>query len=62
MRFSLMSYEMPEVSGPKYGCFAKIPRHPPEIKKGLLANVSNYHRLTIDKASIKKENYWSKQF
>ena len=35
MRFSLMSYEMPEVSGPKYGCFAKIPRHPPEIKKGL---------------------------
>lgn len=33
-----------------------------EIKKGLLANVSNYHRLTIDKASIKKENYWSKQF
>ena len=35
MRFSLMSYEMPEVSGPKYGCFSKIPRHPPEIKKGL---------------------------
>ena len=34
MRFSLMSYQMPEVSGPKSGCFAKVPRHPPLITKG----------------------------
>ena len=30
MRFSLMSYKMPEVSGPKYGCFAKEPRYDPD--------------------------------
>ena len=30
MRFSLMSYKMPDVSGPKYGCFSKVPRHPPD--------------------------------
>ena len=30
-----MSYKMPEVSGPKSGCFSKVPRHPPMITKGL---------------------------
>ena len=30
-----MSYKMPEITGPKSGYFSKIPRHPPEIKKGL---------------------------
>ena len=35
MRFSLMTYEMPPIKGPSYGCFSKIPRHPPEVKKGL---------------------------
>ena len=25
-----MSYKMPEVSGPKYGCFAKVPRYDPD--------------------------------
>ena len=33
MRFSLMSYKMPEVSGPKYGCFAKVPRYNPDNSK-----------------------------
>ena len=27
MRVSLLSYKMPEISGPKTGCFAKIPHH-----------------------------------
>ena len=31
-----MSYKMPEITGPKSGCFSKIPRHPPEIKNGYL--------------------------
>ena len=35
MRFSLMSYKMPDISGPQNGCFSKIPRHPPFITKGL---------------------------
>ena len=30
-----MTYKMPEVTGPKSGCFSKIPRHPPLITKGL---------------------------
>lgn len=30
MNFSLLSYEMPEVGGTKYGCFAKIPYHDKE--------------------------------
>ena len=34
MRFSLMSYKMPEVSGPKLGCFSKIPRHSPDKFRG----------------------------
>ena len=25
-----MSYKMPDVSGPKYGCFSKVPRHSPD--------------------------------
>ena len=25
-----MSYKMPEVSGPKYGCFAKVPKYNPD--------------------------------
>jgi hypothetical protein len=29
MRVSMLSYKMPELNGPKYGCFAKLPRHPP---------------------------------
>ena len=34
MRFSLMSYKMPQVSGPKNGCFSKIPRYSPDSFKG----------------------------
>ena len=34
MRFSLMSYKMPEVSGPKLGCFSKIPHHSPDKFRG----------------------------
>ena len=30
MRFSLMSYKMPDVPGPKYGCFAKVPKYAPD--------------------------------
>ena len=30
-----MTYKMPEVTGPKSGCFSKIPRYPPLIAKGL---------------------------
>ena len=30
-----MTYEMPEIKGPQFGCFSKIPRHPPAITKGL---------------------------
>ena len=30
MRVSILSYKMPELYGTKYGCFAKLPRHPPE--------------------------------
>ena len=25
-----MSYKMPDISGPQYGCFSKIPRHSPD--------------------------------
>ena len=35
MRFSLMTYKMPEVSGPKYGCFSNIPRYAPQTTKSL---------------------------
>ena len=34
MRFSLLSYKMPELGGPNYGCFAKLPKHPPSVGKG----------------------------
>ena len=34
MRFSLLSYKMPELGGPDHGCFAKLPKHPPEVGKG----------------------------
>ena len=34
MRFSLLSYRMPELGGPNYGCFAKLPKHPPSVGKG----------------------------
>ena len=34
MRFSLLSYKMPELGGPNHGCFAKLPKHPPEEGKG----------------------------
>ena len=34
MRFSLLSYKMPELGGPNHGCFAKLPKHPPEVGKG----------------------------
>jgi len=27
MRVSLLSYKMPELSGPYNGCFGKVPRH-----------------------------------
>ena len=30
-----MSYKMPEIGGPKSGCFSKIPRHAPSVGKGL---------------------------
>ena len=36
MRFSLMTYQMPEIKGPQFGCFAKIPHHPPLVTKGFL--------------------------
>ena len=35
MRFSLLSYKMPELGGPNHGCFAKLPKHPPEEGKGI---------------------------
>ena len=35
MRFSLLSYRMPELGGPNSGCFAKLPKYPPEAFKGL---------------------------
>ena len=34
MRFSLLSYRMPELNGPNHGCFAKLPKHLPEEGKG----------------------------
>ena len=34
MRFSLLSYKMPELGGPNYGTFAKLPKHPPFEGKG----------------------------
>ena len=34
MRFSLLSYKMPELGGPNHGCFAKLPKYPPEAGKG----------------------------
>ena len=34
MRFSLLSYRMPELGGPNHGCFAKLPKHLPEEGKG----------------------------
>ena len=34
MRFSLLSYKMTELGGPNYGCFSKLPKHPPEEGKG----------------------------
>ena len=34
MRFSLLSYRMPELGGPNHGCFAKLPKHPPSVGKG----------------------------
>ena len=33
MRFSILSYKMPQLSGPQYGCFAKLPRLSPNEKK-----------------------------
>jgi hypothetical protein len=27
MRVSLLSYKMPELEGPNYGVFSKVPRH-----------------------------------
>ena len=29
MRVSILSYKMPKISGPKYGCFSKLPHLPP---------------------------------
>ena len=34
MRFSLLSYKMPGLGGPNYGCFAKLPKHLPSEGKG----------------------------
>ena len=34
MRFSLLSYKMPKLEGPNYGCFAKMPKHFPSEGKG----------------------------
>ena len=34
MRFSLLSYKMPELGGPNHGCFAKLPKHSPDVGKG----------------------------
>ena len=34
MRFSLLSYKMPELGGPNHGCFAKLPKHLPSEGKG----------------------------
>lgn len=30
MRVSVLSYKMPELTGTKYGCFSKLPRHSPD--------------------------------
>ena len=46
MRFSLMSYKMPEIPGPQSGCFAKIPRYPPLITKGLFKSTYQDDYLT----------------
>ena len=35
MRFSLLSYKMPELGGPNSGCFAKLPKYPPEALQRL---------------------------
>ena len=35
MKFSLLSYKMPQISGTQYGCFSKIPKHPPTEGKVL---------------------------
>ena len=57
MRFSLMSYQMPEVSGPKNGCFAKVPRHPPMITKGLFK--STYQDDFLSKFEKEKSKFSS---
>ena len=37
---------MPEISGPSSGCFSKIPRHPPQITKGLFKSTYQDDFLT----------------
>lgn len=37
---------MPDISGPKSGCFSKIPRHPPLITKGLFKSTYQDDYLT----------------
>ena len=57
MRFSLMSYKMPEVSGPKHGCFANMPRHPPLIAKGYFKSTYQDDFLSkFDKSRFKSVN------
>ena len=48
---------MPEVSGPKNGCFAKVPRHPPMITKGLFK--STYQDDFLSKFEKEKSKFSS---
>ena len=41
MRVSVLSYKMPELHGTKYGCFAKLPRHP--LEEGRRYFDTTYH-------------------
>ena len=47
MRPSFLSYKRPDLGGADYGCFAKLPRHTPEIGKG-------YFRTTYQDDYLKK--------
>ena len=51
MRFSLLSYRMPELGGPDHGCFAKLPKYPPEAGRGF------YHTTYQDDFCKKFEDH-----
>ena len=52
MRFSLLSYKMPELGGPNFGCFAKLPKHPPSVGQGFYK--TTYHDDFLKKFEDKK--------